>query len=118
MRPVCFLGRTKILHQSDGFHFISDSLGDIPNEVIQMDNQKTMMFSFGEDKPKADVVIRESAAAMREKGYNPINQLVGYLLSGDPAYVTSHKDARSKIRSLERDDLLDELVRFYLEHEK
>ena len=69
-------------------------------------------------KPKADVVIREAAAAMREKGYNPINQLVGYLLSGDPAYVTSHKDARSKVRSLERDDLLDELVRFYLEHEK
>ena len=78
-----------------------------------MDEQKTMMFSFGEDKPKADVVIRDVSAAMREKGYNPINQLVG-----DPAYVTSHRDARSKIRSLERDDLLDELVRFYLEHEK
>ena len=83
-----------------------------------MDEQKTMMFSFEEDKPKADVVIRDVSAAMREKGYNPINQLVGYLLSGDPAYVTSHRDARSKIRSLEPDDLLDELVRFYLEHEK
>ena len=55
---------------------------------------------------------------MREKGYNPINQLVGYLLSGDPAYVTSYQDARGKIRSLERDELLDELVRFYLENEK
>ena len=44
-----------------------------------------------------------------------INQLVGYLLSGDPAYVTSHNDARSKIRSLERDELLEELVRAYLE---
>ena len=83
-----------------------------------MYEQKTMMFSFGADKPKADVVIREASAAMREKGYNPINQLVGYLLSGDPAYVTSHKEARSKIRSLERDELLDELVSFYLEHEK
>ena len=83
-----------------------------------MEDQKTMMFSFGEDKPKADAVKREAAAAMREKGYNPINQLVGYLLSGDPAYVTSHHDARSKIRSLERDELLDELVRSYLEHEK
>ena len=83
-----------------------------------MEDQKTMMFSFGEDKPKAGAVIREAAAAMREKGYNPINQLVGYLLSGDPAYVTSYKDARSKIRSLERDELLDELVRSYLEHEK
>ena len=53
--------------------------------------------------------------ALREKGYNPINQLVGYLLSGDPAYVTSHNDARSKIRTLERDELLEELVRSYLE---
>ncbi len=77
-----------------------------------------MMFAFGEDKPKADAVIREVSAAMREKGYNPINQLVGYLLSGDPAYVTSYREARSKIRSLERDELLDELVRFYLEHEQ
>lgn len=83
-----------------------------------MDEQKTMMFAFDEDKPRANTVIREVGAAMREKGYNPINQLVGYLLSGDPAYVTSHKDARSKIRSLERDELLDELVRFYLEHEQ
>ena len=81
-----------------------------------MDEQKTVMFSYEEDQPKADVVIREVSSAMREKGCNPINQLVGYLLSGDPAYVTSHKDARSKIRSLERDELLDELIRFYLEH--
>ena len=81
-----------------------------------MDEQKTVMFSYEEDQPKADVVIREVSSAMREKGYNPIKQLVGYLLSGDPAYVTSHKDARSKIRSLERDELLDELIRFYLEH--
>ena len=83
-----------------------------------MEDQKTMMFSFGEDKPKADAVIREAAAAMREKGYNPINQLVGYLLSGDPAYVTSHNDARNKIRKLERDEVLEELVRAYLAHVK
>ena len=55
---------------------------------------------------------------MEEKGYNPINQLVGYLLSGDPAYVTSHNDARSQIRKLERDELLEELVRSYLEQHK
>ena len=59
--------------------------------------------------------MRSVCAAMEEKGYNPINQLVGYLLSGDPAYVTSHNDARSKIRTLERDELLEELVRSYLE---
>ena len=51
---------------------------------------------------------------MKEKGYSPVNQLVGYLLSGDPAYVTSHGDARKIIRTIERDELLEELVRSYL----
>ncbi|WP_366924963.1 IreB family regulatory phosphoprotein [Metallumcola ferriviriculae] len=52
--------------------------------------------------------------ALKEKGYNPINQIVGYLLSGDPAYITSHKNARNMIRKLERDELLEELVKEYL----
>ena len=83
-----------------------------------MVDQKTMMFKIGADEPKANEVLRAASQAMREKGYDPINQLVGYLLSGDPAYITNHNDARSKIRSMERDDLLDELVRFYLEHQE
>ena len=58
--------------------------------------------------------IRKACEAMEEKGYNPINQLVGYLLSGDPAYITSHNDARSMIRKIERDELLEEFVRSYL----
>ena len=78
-------------------------------------NEETMMFRFGNDENKAEKIIRSVCTAMEEKGYNPINQLVGYLLSGDPAYVTSHNDARSKIRTLERDELLEELVRSYLE---
>ncbi len=59
-------------------------------------------------------VLRTVYAALREKGYNPINQLVGYLISGDPAYITSHKQARSLIRRVQRDDLIEELVSFYL----
>ena len=55
---------------------------------------------------------------MKERGYNPVNQLVGYLLSGDPAYITSYNDARTKVRSLERDALLEELIRFYMESSK
>lgn len=82
-----------------------------------MVSEETMMFKVGGEN-KARTVIREATAAMEEKGYNPINQLVGYLLSGDPAYVTSHNGARSKIRSLERDELLEELVRAYLEKNK
>lgn len=80
--------------------------------------EETMMFQFGVDKNQAETVIKEVCSAMQEKGYNPINQLVGYLLSGDPTYVTNHKDARSKIRSMERDELLAELVNFYLNKNK
>ena len=49
-----------------------------------------------------------------EKGYNPINKIVGYILSGDPTYITSHNDARTKIRSIERDELLEKLVKNYI----
>ncbi len=80
-----------------------------------MTSEETMMFKFGNDENKAERTICDVCAAMQEKGYNPINQFVGYLLSGDPAYVTSHNEARSKIRAIERDELLEELVRYYLE---
>ncbi|MCL4370404.1 MAG: IreB family regulatory phosphoprotein [Chloroflexi bacterium] len=70
-------------------------------------------------KPEEEVAARDILTqvyrALKEKGYNPIDQLVGYLLSGDPVYITSHQNARSLIRKLERDELLEELVRSYLE---
>ena len=53
--------------------------------------------------------------ALKEKGYNPISQLVGYLLSGDPAYITNYRNARNLIRKYERDELLEELITSYLE---
>lgn len=64
---------------------------------------------------QASEVFAVVYSALKEKGYNPINQIVGYLLSGDPAYITSHLNARVLIRKLERDELLEELVRSYLE---
>lgn len=78
-------------------------------------SDETRMFSFGVEENRAQKVIKNAYRAMIEKGYNPVHQLVGYLLSGDPAYVTSYLDARSKIRKVERDELLEELVRSYLE---
>lgn len=54
--------------------------------------------------------------AMTEKGYDPISQLVGYIISDDPTYITSHNNARSMIRKFDRDEILEEFVRFYLEH--
>ncbi len=79
----------------------------------------TMMFKVKteEEINEARQVLKEVYGALKEKGYNPINQLVGYLLSGDPAYITSHKNARSIVRRLERDDLLEEIVGVYLDKE-
>jgi len=80
--------------------------------------EHTMMFRVNkEDMPDAKEVLTAVYQALQEKGYNPINQLVGYLLSGDPAYVTSHNNARNLIRKLERDELLEELLRYYLKIE-
>jgi uncharacterized protein (UPF0297 family) len=76
---------------------------------------QTMMFRVKtEEEVSAGEVLLSVYNALQEKGYNPINQIVGYLLSGDPAYITSHKNARSLIRKLDRDELLEELVRSYL----
>lgn len=77
---------------------------------------KTMKFSFheGPEDNSANKVLLAVYEALEEKGYNPINQIVGYLLSGDPAYIPRHKDARTLIRKLERDELIEELVKSYL----
>ena len=81
-----------------------------------MNSDFTRKFQVVQDRSsEMKAILSTVYDALKEKGYNPINQLVGYLLSGDPAYVTSHNDARSQIRKLERDELLEELVRAYLE---
>jgi uncharacterized protein (UPF0297 family) len=78
---------------------------------------KTLKFNFHEspDDNSANKVLLAVYQALEEKGYNPINQIVGYLLSGDPAYIPRHNDARSLIRKLERDELIEELVKSYLD---
>jgi len=74
-----------------------------------------MYFDFGANQPK-DVhdTLVTVYQALEEKGYNPINQIVGYLLSGDPAYIPRINDARNLIRKHERDEIIEELVRVYL----
>ena len=59
-------------------------------------------------------ILKEVYEALVEKGYNPINQIVGYILSGDPTYITSYNDARNKIRTIERDELLEKMVNNYI----
>ncbi|MDR1640622.1 MAG: IreB family regulatory phosphoprotein [Clostridiales bacterium] len=66
-------------------------------------------------KVEAGDILCKVYFALKEKGYHPVNQIVGYILSGDPTYITSHKNARSLISKLERDELLEEIVCFYLQ---
>ena len=80
-----------------------------------MISDKTMNFKVERDKNvKAKDVLKEVYEALEEKGYNPINQIVGYILSGDPTYITSHKNARNLIRMIERDELLEKMVKNYI----
>lgn len=78
-------------------------------------SQETMMFKVNNDDTNAaEVILTTVYQSLKEKGYNPINQLVGYLLSGDPTYITSYNNARGLIRKLERDEIIEELVQAYL----
>ena len=80
-----------------------------------MDMDKTMSFTVEKDKNvKAREILKQVYEALLEKGYNPINQIVGYILSGDPTYITSHNNARNLIRQLERDELLEKMVKNYI----
>ena len=67
-----------------------------------------------EEQTVASMILEDVYKKKKKKGYNPINQIVGYLLSGDPTYITSHNNARSNIRRIERDELIEELVRSYV----
>lgn len=84
----------------------------------QMD--KTVQFDVVADPRELSArdILLQVHDALLEKEYHPINQIVGYLLSGDPAYIPRHKNARSLIRKKERDELIEELVRFYLAQQR
>lgn len=75
-----------------------------------------MMFKAVEtDRPDVRTVLEQVYQALEEKGYNPLDQLVGYLMTGDPAYITSHREARMLIKQLDRDELLETLLRSFLQ---
>jgi len=78
------------------------------------DSFNTAKFSVAKERAKPREVLLTVYEAMREKGYDPVNQIVGYLLSGDPTYITSYKNARYLILRSERDELIEELVRAYV----
>ena len=67
-----------------------------------------------ENQMDVSQVLEKVYLALTEKGYNPVNQIVGYIMSGDPTYITSHKNARSLIMKVERDEILEELLKVYI----
>ncbi|MBQ3587701.1 MAG: IreB family regulatory phosphoprotein [Oscillospiraceae bacterium] len=76
---------------------------------------ETTIFSiYSEKDEEIRQTLKEVYDALKEKGYNPINQIVGYILSEDPTYITTHQGARNKIRKLDRDDILQSLLKNYL----
>ena len=78
-------------------------------------NDKTMTFTVRDEKEnEMKRILPPVSDALREKGYNPINQIVGYILSEDPTYITTHNNARALIRHVDRDELLQAMVKSYL----
>ena len=78
---------------------------------------RTQTFSIGNDQEQEiRKILLTVYDALKEKGYNPINQLVGYILSEDPTYITTHNNARNLIRRIDRDTLRQNLVKYYLTH--
>ncbi len=68
-----------------------------------------------EPEMQVEDMLRQVYVALTEKGYNPVSQIVGYIMSGDPTYITSHKGARSMVMKVERDEIIEELLRDYIE---
>lgn len=80
------------------------------------DIHRTRYFTAVDNEIVVGEVLSTVYQALTEKGYNPISQIVGYVMSGDPTYITSHKNARSLIMKVERDELVEELMTFYVNH--
>lgn len=79
------------------------------------DKNNTQYFKVEKEQQiRVDDVLELVYSALREKGYNPVNQIVGYIMSGDPTYITSHRNARSMIMKVERDELVEELLTEYI----
>ena len=80
-----------------------------------MDNDFTRKFRLSDERDlEIKAILTKVYQALQEKGYNPVNQIVGYILSEDPTYITNHNNARALIRKVDRDELLQTLVKYYL----
>ncbi len=90
--------------------------GKTMSDGIRNKFETTRFDPFSKMRTQSEEIVSMVMAAMNEKGYNPVNQLVGFIISGDPTYITSHKGARSLIMKVDRDTLLEEIVEYYITH--
>jgi uncharacterized protein (UPF0297 family) len=89
---------------------------DSGSEIMQNLNNTQYFKIVPEQELKTEEVLALVYEALTEKGYDPVSQIVGYIMSGDPTYITSHKNARSLIMKVERDELLEEVLQYYISH--
>ena len=88
-----------------------------PHDISGNLSQTQKFSTIGKEaRRSARDIVREVNDALLDKGYDPVIQIVGYILSGDPTYITAHRNARSLIGRIERDELLEEIIKFYLEN--
>lgn len=79
-------------------------------------DRNTHLFNKQIENPiSIEEILKQVYEALKEKGYNPVNQIVGYIMAGDPTYITSHNNARSLIMKVERDELVEELVKYFIQ---
>ncbi len=83
---------------------------------LKRDNNTRFFKAQKEEIPEAKNIVDTVYRALSEQGYNPVNQLVGYIMSGDPTYITGHQNARSLIMKVERDEILEVLLQSYIEN--
>ena len=95
--------------------FYSDRGGNMDNSSENKEIEQTTLYSIDEfESSLVATTLKEVCIALKEKGYNEINQLVGYIMSGDPGYISSHNDARTKITSIERSTIIEVLLKNYV----
>ena len=100
---------------SCGFRRSAPCVAHISYIKISFSREVTITFTLGSnDEREMKMILSAFYEALSEKGYNPVHQIVGYILSGDPTYITNHKNARSLICRIDRDELMSALVRTYL----
>ena len=87
-------------------------LGNLGNKTMMLDQLKEQL----DQSAHVERILLEVLTSLEAKGYNPVNQIVGYLISGDPAYISSHDGARGKIQQVERDEIIEVLMTRFIEH--